>query len=333
MPSTRRTLLLPLRSSTTSSTVSTPTTLGITQVPEAPIFSTPPAPHHPPSSPGHPPLLPAPNSLFPASPSLLLLGPPHTTFIPPSTPPCLLTLALPLLTRTPSSPFPLIPTPTSSGPHPCPLPRVPSKPSVVLPSLILSNLEKKPLLIRLAQTKLDSLLPPLTQDSWAQYQLTNSPINHILLEDIPIKNIPLPIVEAPATTIAFPALPSPVALPFPVLYPTINVGPFEYLFAAPPCLPTDHHSHQYIVHYEQDHHIWFSLEELINSRFLNTIPWATDLHHATAPFFVTPFCADAYHSIHIHSDSALPPVHICAKVGKLLRLQWALIVRLVLRVN
>jgi len=63
--------------------------------------------------------------------------------------------------------------------------------------------------VHLAQAKLDILLPPLTQDSWAQYQLTNSLVGHLSLEDIPIENIPPPIVEAPVATIASPTPLSP----------------------------------------------------------------------------------------------------------------------------
>jgi len=170
--------------------------------------------------------------------------------------------------------------------------------------------------IRLAQEELDSLLPPFTQDSWSHFQLTGDVTDHISLEDIPLENIPPPILTAPAVALASPAPPSPAPLPAPVFYPTVNVGPFEYLFAALPCLTTDSHPHQYTVHYEQGRHIWFSSEELINSQFLNHIPRAQSLDTNAPPYFVTPFRADAHHSIHVHSDGALPPVHICAKVGK-----------------
>jgi len=170
--------------------------------------------------------------------------------------------------------------------------------------------------VRLAQTELNALLPPLNQDSWSHFQLTGDLVNHISIEDIPLKNIPLPIAATPIATVASPAPPSPAPLPVLVFYPTVNVGPFEYLFAAPPCLPADGHPHQYTVHYKQGRHIWFSSEELINSQFLNHIPWAQDLNTAAPPYFVTPFHANAHHSIHIHSNGTLPPVHICAKVGK-----------------
>jgi len=168
----------------------------------------------------------------------------------------------------------------------------------------------------LAQAELDVLLPPLTQDSWTQYQLTNSPVDHVSTEDIPIENIPPPVAETPIVTVASPTPPSPIAGHYPAFYPTIDVGPFDYLFAAPPCLPANGHPHQYTVHYEQGRHIWFSSEDLINSQFLNHIPRAQDLDTNAPPFFVTPFRANAHHSIHVHSDGALPPVHICAKVGK-----------------
>jgi len=171
-------------------------------------------------------------------------------------------------------------------------------------------------IVRLAQEELDSLLPPLNQDSWSHFQLTGDLVDHISLEDISLENIPPPIAAAPVTTVTPPAPLSPTPLPVPVFYPTVDVGPFEYLFAAPPCLPANRHPHQYTVHHEQGRHIWFLSEELINSQFLNHIPWAQDLDTAAPPYFVTPFRADAHHSIHVHSDGALPLVHICAKVGK-----------------
>jgi len=171
-------------------------------------------------------------------------------------------------------------------------------------------------IVCLAQAELDALLPPLNQDSWSHFQLTGDLVDHVSIEDIPIENIPLPVIIAPVATVASPTPPSPAPLPVPVFYPTVDVGPFEYLFATPPCLPANGHPHQYTVHYEQGHHIWFLSEELINSQFLNHIPWAQDLDTNAPPYFVTPFRADAHHSIHVHSDGALPPVHICAKVGK-----------------
>jgi len=175
--------------------------------------------------------------------------------------------------------------------------------------------------IHLAQAELDALFPPLNQDSWSHLQLTGDLVDHHSLEDIPVENIPPPVVTAPIATVASPALPSPTPLPVPVFYPTVNIAPFEYLFAAPPCLPANGHPHQYTVHYEQGCHIWFSSEELVNSQFLNHIPQTQDLDTTASPFFVTPFRADAHHSIFVHSDGALPLVHICAKVGKHL---WSL---------
>ena len=162
-------------------------------------------------------------------------------------------------------------------------------------------------IVRLAQEELDALLPPLTQDSWSHFQFTGDVTDHVSLEDIPLENIPPSITVAPVVAVASPA---------PVFYPTVDVGPFEYLFAALSCLTTDGHPHQYTVHYEQGRHIWFSSEELINSQFLNHIPRAQNLDTNAPPYFVTPFRADAHHSIHVHSNGALPPVHICAKVGK-----------------
>jgi len=106
--------------------------------------------------------------------------------------------------------------------------------------------------VRLAQAELDALLPPLNQDSWSHLQLTGDLVDHHSLEDIPVENIPPPIVTAPVATVPSPALLLPAPLPCPVFYPTVNVAPFKYLFAAPPCLPANSHPHQYMVHYEQD---------------------------------------------------------------------------------
>jgi len=217
----------------------------------------------------------------------------------------------------------LEPTPVDPNPYvvcsPSPLPPTPTLEALhTAAEFDLKQLgeETTTKVVRLAQTELDSLLPPLTQDSWAQYQLTNSPVDHTSTEDIPLENIPPPIVEAPVAMVASPAPLSPTLRPTPVFYPTVDVGPFKYLFAAPPCLPANGHPHQYTIHYEQDRHVWFLSKELIASQFLNHIPWAQDLDTTSPLFFVTPFRADAHHSIHVHSDGALPPVHICAKVGK-----------------
>ena len=166
-------------------------------------------------------------------------------------------------------------------------------------------------IVRLAQAKLDGLLPLLTQDNWAQLQFPGKVID---LEDILVENIPPPIVEAPVATVASPAPPSPTALFTPL---AANLLAFAHLFAALPCLAANnYHPHQYSVIYKQDCHIWYSREEFIDTNFLGTIARRIDLQEVQAPFFVTLFHADALHSIHIHSNSALPLVHICAKVGK-----------------
>ena len=55
--------------------------------------------------------------------------------------------------------------------------------------------------IHLAQAELDSLLPPLTQDSWSYLQLTGDLTDHVSIKDIPLKNIPLPVTEAPIDVI------------------------------------------------------------------------------------------------------------------------------------
>jgi len=221
------------------------------------------------------------------------------------------------------NPDTLEPTPIDSDPYVVRLPSLPTPEPTEEALCAAAKFDLEQLgeetaahVICLAQAELDSLLPLLNQDSWSHFQLTGDLVDHVSIKDIPLESIPPSIVTAPVTTVASPTPPSPAPLPAPVFYPTVDIGPFEYLFAAPPCLPANGHPHQYMVHYEQGRHIWFSSKELINSQFLNHIPWAQDLDTNTPPYFVTPFCADAHHSIHIHSDGALPPVHICAKVGK-----------------
>jgi len=50
--------------------------------------------------------------------------------------------------------------------------------------------------VRLPQEELDALLPSFTQDSWSHLQLVGDIIDHASLEDIPLENIPPPIVTA-----------------------------------------------------------------------------------------------------------------------------------------
>ena len=171
----------------------------------------------------------------------------------------------------------------------------------------------------LAQEELAALLPPLNQDNWAQLQLTGDITDHTLLEDIPTENILLPVAATPVATVASPAPPSPRGFFHPALFDlTVN----SFLFATPPCLTAnDYHPHQYQVVYKQGRHVWYSQEEFINTNFLDTIPRIAELRDTQAPFFVTPFRTDTLHSIQVHSDSNLPPIHICAKVGKHL---WSL---------
>ena len=127
-----------------SSTV--PTTLGITQVPEAPVFSTPLALHRLPLSPGRPLLPPVWSLSSLASLSSSPLAPTSTTtpfHSPHNTPPHLPTPASPLSTQTPSNPPPLILTPTWSTHHHHLLLSPLWKHFAPPPSSILNNSEKK----------------------------------------------------------------------------------------------------------------------------------------------------------------------------------------------
>ena len=96
------------------------------------------------------------------------------------------------------------------------------------------------------------------QDAYIHLQFEEV-INRVLLVDIPVKNLPPPVVEAPVTTVLSPAPPTPVLqeLPLPVIPLYAKHELFPHLWATPPCtLANDVHPHQYAVVYKRSEKIW-----------------------------------------------------------------------------
>ena len=74
------------------------------------------------------------------------------------------------------------------------------------------------------------------------------------------------------------------------------------------------HLHLYTVVYEASRKVWCPQDEYVHRNPLGIIPRVQDLD-AASPHFVTPFCALAYHEVHIRANAVLLPITICAKVG------------------
>ena len=144
-------------------------------------------------------------------------------------------------------------------------------------------------------------------------------IERVPLADIPVENLPPPIVAAPVATVKSPAPPSPVLLPAPEPAPTPvlpEVNLYAHLFVAPPCTTaTDHHPHQYTVVYDRGEKTWVPQDEYLNRDFINGIPKYDTLDDHPASF-VTPFRSFLFHEIQLAANGPLPNVFLCAKVGR-----------------
>jgi len=164
---------------------------------------------------------------------------------------------------------------------------------------------------------------PTTQDAFVHAQLGHDLRNHIPLDDITVEELPEPIAFAPVHRVPSPRPPTPqppAPLPsLPVEHPSGSVAAdlFPQLFAAPACTTaTDRHPHQYTVVYQNDQKLWCPQEEFVDKDFLRLIPLHTDIADYPAAY-VTPFRAPTYHNILVHPfGTLLPPVHVCAKVGR-----------------
>jgi len=158
-----------------------------------------------------------------------------------------------------------------------------------------------------------------------------------LIADVPfieeIENIPPPIsavlparspspeyiVRSPTPPLRYP---SPVAAaavqPPPANDETVQVNfdLFPHLFATPPCVEaTQRHPHLYTIVHRNGQNIWCPQEEFVSKDFLANIPRVHHLDHLPT-HFVTPFRALVYHEVLIRAVHTLPPVTLCAKVGR-----------------
>jgi hypothetical protein len=156
-------------------------------------------------------------------------------------------------------------------------------------------------------------------------------------EEIPVEELPPPQVVAPVATVPSPAPESPVLHAAPAVLPVVEppvlrlhspadespVIPayneadlYPNLFAPPPCTAeTRYHPHQYTVAFQNGEHVWTPQEEFTNRDFLRLIPYSQDLSEAP-PHFVTPFRAEVLHTVSVPSSGPLPPIFLCAKVGR-----------------
>jgi len=146
-----------------------------------------------------------------------------------------------------------------------------------------------------------------------------------------VKNIPPPIVtpsRSPSPKYIVRSPTPPLRYPSPVAATTVQPPPtndealqvdfdlFPHLFATPPCVAaTQHHPHLYTIVHRNGNTIWCPQEEFVSKDFLANIPRVHHLDHLS-PHFVTPFCALVYHEVLIRPQHTLPPVTLCAKVGR-----------------
>jgi len=159
----------------------------------------------------------------------------------------------------------------------------------------------------------ENLLPAPTQDSFVHQHLGHDLEEHVVLEDIPDVPLPSPVVEARIATVPSPAPKPHTPL---VLTEVPLVDLFPNLFAAPACtFAVDRHPHQYQVIYDRGEKFWVPTEEFVEKDFLRLLPRIPDLE--THPVsFVTPFRADVFHNVWVHSNGPLPSINLCAKVGR-----------------
>jgi len=150
--------------------------------------------------------------------------------------------------------------------------------------------------------------------------------------DEEVKNIPPPIstvlparspspeyiVQNPTPPLCYlsPVAAAPVQPPPAVDNYQVDLQVFGHLFANPACTEeANTHLHLYTVVYEAGKKVWCPQDEYVHCNPLGIIPRVQDLDH-TSPHFVTPFRALAYHEVHIRANAVLPPITICAKVGR-----------------
>jgi len=163
----------------------------------------------------------------------------------------------------------------------------------------------------------ENLLPAPTQGSFVYQHLGHDLGEHVVLEDIPTTSLPPPVVDVPIATVLSPA-PKPHQPTFGVSLlsevPLVDLCP--NLFAAPACTyAIDHHPHQYQVVYDCGEKFWVLSKEFVEKDFLCLIPHIIDLDNHPVSF-ITPFRADIFYNVWVKSNSTLPSVNLCAKVGR-----------------
>ena len=72
---------------------------------------------------------------------------------------------------------------------------------------------------------------------------------------------------------------------------------------------------KYTVVYDRSEKFWVPQEEFVERDFLWLLPHVDNLHNHPVSF-VTPFRADIFHNIWVKSNSPLPSINLCAKVGR-----------------
>jgi len=226
----------------------------------------------------------------------------------------------------PHSPTPKLTWPILDNQEDYPFLNVPDSPAYIVTSAPVSPapVHSLDILAHVSTHKLaycedekENLLPVPTQDLFVEQIFGEDPRSHIALEDIPVASLPSPVVEAPVATVPSPT-PEPHQPTFGVslLSEVPLVDLFPNLFAAPACTyAIDCHPHQYQVVYDRGEKFWVPTEEFVEQDFLRLLPCINDLDNHPISF-VTPFRADIFHNVWVKSNSPLPSVNLCAKVGR-----------------
>jgi len=226
----------------------------------------------------------------------------------------------------PRSPTPELTWPVLDNPEDYPFLNVPDSPAYIVTSTPVSPAPVFSLnvLTHIAayepeyrEDEKENLLPAPTQDSYVHQHLGHNLEEHVVLEDIPAAPLPSPVVKAPVATVPSPAPESRQPTPEVPLLSEVPVADlFPNLFHAPACTYTvDRHPHQYQVVYDRGEKFWVPSEEFVQRDFLRLLPRITNLDNHPVSF-VTPFWADIFHNVWVSSNSPLPSINLCAKVGR-----------------
>jgi len=227
----------------------------------------------------------------------------------------------------PHSPTPKLTWPVLDNPEDYPFLNVPDSPAYIVTSAPVSPAPVVSLDVlahvtahepQYQEDKKENLLPAPTQDSFVHQHLGHNLREHVVLEDIPTASLPLPIVVAPIATVPSPTpgSRSPSVGLLPLLHEQPVADLFPNLFHAPTCTyAVDCHPHQYQVVYNRGEKFWVPSEEFVERDFLHLLPCIINLDNHPVSF-VTPFCTDIFYNVWVSSNSPLPSINLCAKVGR-----------------